>query len=103
LGGALFLTNKKEKEDHAAHTIAGQQAELPKLEITEEDTKAIDKIVLSKPADGDGGAATEIVLVKEGEDWKMKSPVEAAANQANVKSLLDNLKSLKAGEMIDSG
>jgi hypothetical protein len=103
LGGALFLTNKKEKEDHAAHTVAGQQAELPKVAITEEQTKGIDKIVISKPADGDGGAASEVVLVKEGEDWKMKAPVEAAANQANVKSLLDNLKALKPGEMIDSG
>jgi hypothetical protein len=102
LGGGLFLANKKEKEEANRHSIGGQAAELPKIEITEEQTKAIDKIVLTKPADGDGGAGHEIELTKEGEDWKITRPVQAKANQANVKSLLDNLKALKMVETIDS-
>ena len=103
LGGGLYLANKKEKEDATAHSIGGQAAEMPKIEITEEQTKGIDKIVLTKAADGDGGAGHEIELVKEGEDWKLTRPVQAKANQANVKSLLDNLKTLKVVETIDSG
>lgn len=103
LGGALYLQTKKEKEEANAHSIGGQAEALPKINITEEQTKGIDKIVLTKPADGDGGAGHEIELVKEGEDWKLARPVKAAANQANVKSLLDNLKSLKVVEQIDSG
>ena len=103
LGGALFLANKKEKEEAQAYTLSGQAASLPKIAITEDDTKAIDKIVLTKGADEDGGAGTEVQLEKKGEDWRVTKPVDAAANQANVKSLLDNLKSLKVSELIDAG
>jgi hypothetical protein len=102
LGGALFLTNKKQKEEEATYTLAGQSASLPKLAITEDDIKAIDKVVLTKSAGEDGGAPTEVELTKKGDDWRVTKPVDAEANQANVKSLLDNLKSLKVSELIDA-
>src|SRR6185369_3940940 len=101
LCGALFLQNKKEKQEAASYTLSGQAAALPKLELSDDDLKKIDKITLSKPATGDAGAAVEVELTKTGEDWKLSKPVEATANQPNVKSLLDNLKSLKASELID--
>jgi len=100
LGGALFLQNKKEKEEAASYTLSGQAASLPKLELSEDDIKKIDKITLSKPA-GDAGTGVDVELTKTGEDWKITKPIEATANQPNVKSLLDNLKSLKATELID--
>ena len=100
LGGALFLQTKKEKEETASYTLSGQAAALPKLELSEDDLKKIDKITLSKPA-GDAGAAVEVELTKTGEDWKLSKPIAASANQPNVKSLLDNLKTLKATELID--
>src|SRR5690348_1331821 len=103
LGGALFLTNKKQKEEAAAYTLSGQAAALPKVAITEDDTKAIDKIVITKAPGEDAGAGTEVELVKKGEDWRVSKPVDAAANNPNVKSLLDNLKSLKVSELIDPG
>lgn len=103
LGGALFLTNKKQKEEAANYTLSGQAANLPKLEIKEDDTKAIDKIVLTKAAEGDAGAGHAVTLVKKGDDWRLSEPVDAAANASNVKSLLDNLKSLKVSELIASG
>jgi len=101
LGGALFLTNKKQKEEEATYTLSGQAATLPKLALTDDDVKGIDKIVVTKAAGEDGGAATEVELVKQGEDWRLTKPVDAAANNANVKSLLDNLKQLKVSELID--
>ncbi len=101
LGGALFLQSKKEKEEAASYTLSGQAAALPKIELSDDDLKKIDKITLSKPA-GDAGAAVEVELTKTGEDWKISKPIEASANQPNVKSLLDNLKSLKATELIDA-
>jgi hypothetical protein len=100
LGGALFLQNKKDKEEALSYTQSGQAAALPKIELSDDDVKKIDKIVLTKPA-GDAGAAVEVELTKTGEDWKLTKPVEAAANQPNVKSLLDNLKTLKVTEQID--
>ena len=100
LGGALFLQTKKDKAEAESYTLSGQAAQLPKLELSEDDLKKIDKITISKPA-GDAGAAVEVELVKSGEDWKLSKPTEATANQPNVKSLLENLKSLKATELID--
>jgi hypothetical protein len=103
LGGALFLTNKKQKEEEASYTLSGQAANLPKVAIGEDDVKAIDKIVLTKAADGDGGAGHDIELQKKDDTWRVARPVEAAANDSNVKSLLDNLKTLKVSELIDAG
>ena len=88
LGGALFLQNKKDKAEADAYTQTGQAAQLPKIELSEDDVKKVDKITITKPA-GDAGAAVEIELTKTGEDWKLTKPVAAAANQPNVKSLLD--------------
>lgn len=101
LGGALFLQNKKEAAEAASYTLSGQAAALPKVELSEDDLKKIDKITITKPA-GDAGAAVEVELAKTGEDWKLTKPVQAEANQANVKSLLENLKSLKTSELIDA-
>jgi Domain of unknown function (DUF4340) len=101
LGGGLYLQNKKEAESAARYTLSGQAAALPKIDIKDEDIKAIDKIVLNKAGE-DGGAPVDIELTKNGEDWKLTKPVEAKANQANVKSLLDNLKTLKVSEQIDA-
>lgn len=101
LGGGLYLQNKKEAANAAKYTLSGQSEALPKIEITEEDVKAIDKIVLNKAGE-DGGAPVDVELTRSGEDWKLTKPVDAKANQANVKSLLDNLKSLKVSEQIDA-
>jgi Domain of unknown function (DUF4340) len=101
LFGALYLQSKKEKEEAASYTLSGQAAALPKLELSDDDIKKIDKIALTKPA-GDAGAAVEVELTKTGDDWKLSKPIEASANQSNVKSLLENLKSLKATELIDA-
>lgn len=102
LGGAFYLTNKKEKEEAEQYSLAARATELPKVAISEEDTKAISKITLTKPGK-DGAAATTVVLVKKGEEWRLEQPIDALANQANVKSLLENLKSLKVSEGIDPG
>ena len=100
LGGGLYLQNKKEAENAASHTLGGQAAALPKIDIKDDDIKAIDKIVLNKAGE-DGGAPVDIELTRTGEDWKLTKPVDAKANQANVKSLLENLKTLKVTEQID--
>src|SRR5262245_23775943 len=83
LCGGLFLQNKKEAESAAKYSLSGQSAALPKIDIKDDDIKAIDKIALSKAAEGTS-PAVEIELVKSGEDWKLSKPVSASANQANV-------------------
>ena len=68
LGGALYYQNKRQKEEAASYSLEGRVAELPKIKLSEEETKKIDKIVINKPA-GDAGPATEVVLEKKGDAW----------------------------------
>jgi hypothetical protein len=102
LGGALYFTTSKQKVEAERYTLSGQSANLPKIEISEDDAKKVDKIVLHKPGK-DGAAPVDVTLVKKGEEWRLSEPVDALANQANVKSLLDSLKSIKSSEVIDTG
>jgi hypothetical protein len=102
LGGLIYFAKKEKKAEEERYTLQGQEAQLPKITISEDDIKGIDKIALVKAGE-DGGAGTDVELTKQGEDWKVVKPLEASANQPNVKSVLDNLKTLKVVEMIDSG
>ncbi|MGE0326926.1 MAG: DUF4340 domain-containing protein [Polyangiaceae bacterium] len=102
LGGALYFNSTKKKAEAESYTQAGRAAELPPLAFTDDDTKKIDKIVLEKGADEDGGAGSEFELTKTGDEWKLTKPVAYKANQANVKSLLDALKRLKTSEQIST-
>lgn len=112
LGGAVLallvvlfvLQRKSEHSEAQSHSLAGQSASLPKLELTEEKVKTIDRVVLLKPSEADGGVPTEVELVKTGEEaWSLKKPVEAKANASNIKSMLDNLSKLSLSESIATG
>lgn len=105
LGGAYYLQTQKRAEEAKEHSYAAQTAALPEIKVTDDDIKKIDKVVIETPeekADGDKEkkAAAKHVLVKQGEEWKLDEPVKALANQANVESLLKNLKTLKVKEQI---
>jgi hypothetical protein len=103
LGGLVFVQRQSEQKDAQQHSLEGQAAALPKIELTEESVKAIDRVVLVKPAEQDGGVSEEIVLVKAGEeDWALEKPAKAKANASNVKSLLENLTKLSLSETISS-
>ncbi len=102
MGGGLYLQGKKTAEEAASYTREGRQAELPKIAVSEEEAKKIDKVVISKPADGDGGKALEVTLEKKGEDeWELTAPIKYKANDSNVKSLTGSLSKLEVTELID--
>lgn len=104
LGGIAYIQNRQQQKDLAAHSVETVEKNLPKVSVSDEDTKKIDKIEIYKPADTDGGAAENITLVKKGEnDWVLDKPVSAKATASNVTSLLDNLKRLEVDEVIDPG
>jgi hypothetical protein len=87
LGGAVYFQQKK---DAQIGTEAKASAELPKLNGPED----LDKISITN------GEKGEFVLAKEGDKWMLQKPVHALANQSNVKQLIDNLKELKASELV---
>lgn len=100
LGGIFYVQNKKQKEEAKSYTAETRSAELPKLELGDDKLKTIDEITITK-AGQDGGATTTVTLKKTGENWQVTAPVTAAANDTNVKSLIDNLKTLEIKESID--
>lgn len=87
LAGAVFY---KAKEDQKIGTAQTTNAELPKLEAGDD----VDKISVQN------GDKPEVVLEKKGDTWEVVKPVQAKANQEAVKSILGNLKDLKAKEVI---
>jgi uncharacterized protein DUF4340 len=101
LVGLLFVQRKGEHKDAVQHSLEGQSANLPKIAITEDTSKAIDRVVIFKPAEKEGGTAEDIELVKTGEDaWSLEKPTKAKANASNVKSLLENLPKLSLSEAV---
>ena len=105
LGGAYYLQTQKRAEDAAEHSYEAKAADLPEIKVSDDDIKKIDKVVIETPAEEAGDdkekkEAQKHVLVKAGEEWKLEEPVKALANEANVESLLKNLKSLKVKELI---
>ena len=93
LGGAVFMQKQRQTADAAAHSLEGAGLTLPKITVTDDDIKKIDKVELTRPIEHDGGAPEHIVLVKKGEeDWALDKPAPAKGNASNVKSMLDALK-----------
>ncbi len=91
LAGAVY---KVSKDDSAKGSATTTSADLPEMKAPDD----VDKISITNADKG------EVVLEKKGTDkdakWEVTKPVKAPANQANVKSLIDNMKELKAKEVI---
>lgn len=111
LAGGLYLQRQDQEKDLAAHSLEARSADLPKIEVSEEQLATIDRIEIHTPetagkdADKDKPpkAAQDIVLKKTGEEaWSLEKPLSYVANASNVKSLVDNLKSLKISEQIST-
>ncbi len=106
LGGAYYLQSQRHEEQAAAHSYEAKSADLPKIKVSDDDIKKIDKVVIETPAkeadddDKEAKKAEKHVLVKDGDQWKLEEPVKALANKANVESLLKNLKTLEVKELI---
>lgn len=101
-GIGLYLQKRAQKAEEATYSYTAISATLPKLEVTDDQKKAIDSITVEQPA-GDAGKPTKVVLTKQGEDWELTEPLKAKANKSNLDSLLDNLKDIKVSEQIAPG
>jgi len=90
LGYAAFVQAKKDQQIGTVQKDG--KVDLPDFKGTDD----VDKIAITNADKG------EVVLEKKGDKWILTKPVSAPANQANVKSLLDNMKELKASELIEA-
>jgi|RhiMethySRZTD1v2_1073278.scaffolds.fasta_scaffold277365_1 uncharacterized protein DUF4340 len=93
----LWFTMKNAREDAMSHSQLAASAALPEIKLAADDADKITKIQIQNAGKG------EVVLEKQGDAWKLTKPVNYAANQANVKSLIDNLKELRLKDSIDTG
>jgi hypothetical protein len=89
LGGLSFLVYKQAKHDEQLGTAA--KMDLPDVKGTDD----LDKIELT------AGSKPSLTLIKEGDAWMIQQP-HVPANVTNVKLMLDNIKELKAKEVISS-
>ncbi len=80
----------KAREDAKIGTSVTTAADLPEVKAPED----TDKLVIKN------GEKPEIVLEKKGDKWELTKPVTTPANNTTVKSTIDNLKELKAKEVI---
>jgi hypothetical protein len=90
LSYAAYATGKKDQQTGFV-TKDSKKTELPEIKGSED----LDKFVITNADKG------EVVLEKKGDKWELTKPLNAPANQANVKSLIDNMKELKASEQIE--
>jgi len=91
LAGLSALVYKQAKKDQALGT-ASSSAALPDPKGTDD----VDKLEITN------GTKSAVTLEKQGDKWMVTKPVNFPANQGNVKQLLDNVKELKAKEIIAS-
>jgi hypothetical protein len=101
LGAGLYLQKQAEKREAASYSYSAVTESLPKLGITEEQTKAVDSISIEQPP-GDEKKPAKVVITKKGDDWMISEPLSAKANKSAIESLLDNLKELKVTELVSS-
>ncbi|MCS6899845.1 MAG: DUF4340 domain-containing protein [Myxococcales bacterium] len=97
MAGAAYQAQQADKKENARLTAGAGLGPLPEFKLASDD---VDKITKIEVKNADKG---EVVLEKDGDKWRVKKPVDYPANQQNVKSLLDNLKELKAKDVIDKG
>ena len=93
----LWFVMKNAREQAMSHSQLAATAALPEIKLAADDADKITKIQIQNAAKG------EVVLEKQGDTWKLTKPVNYAANQANVKALIDNLKELRLKDSIDTG
>src|SRR5262249_8946448 len=93
----VWVGKKSGKDEEMAHWVRGASASLPSIKLPADDADKVTKIEIKNASKG------EVVLEKQGDTWKLTKPVDYPANQQNVKTLIDNIKEIRAKDSIDTG
>jgi hypothetical protein len=93
---AFYMQTKKSEKDMSSHAAPALSADLPSIKLAADDVDKVTRVSI-KNADKD-----EVVLEKRDNAWMVVKPLEAKANDQNVKSMLDNLKSLEVKDAINA-
>lgn len=96
----LYVTKRDHSKEESEHTATAASADFPAISLPKDDSDKITKLEITTPKKDDKDKLT-VVLEKKGDTWEVTQPVQAKANQANVKSAVDGLKDLKIQEVIE--
>jgi hypothetical protein len=100
LGGLVYFSSKDATVEKEQRQTSASKTDLPNVTLLPEQLEKVAKIELKNTDKPDKPA---IVLEKKGADWMITAPIQAKANQGDVKTLVDGLKELKITEAIDRG
>jgi hypothetical protein len=92
LAGLAAAVYGQQKRDSKIGAETLSSTELPNINGTED----LDKFEITN------GEKGQVVLEKKDDKWWLTKPVNALAKQTNVKQMVDNLKELKATEVVAS-
>src|SRR5687768_582430 len=95
LAGAFYVTRDSAKAEREAYTASSAKGDLPVITLPKEEADKITKLEFKN------GDKEQIVLEKKGDAWEITKPIQAKANKADIKTLLDGLKDLKTTDVID--
>jgi hypothetical protein len=97
LGGGYYLTTKDSKIEAEKRGTSASKQDLPSIALSKEDGEKVTKIEIVNAEKG------KVVLEKKGDAWEIVEPMQAKANQNDVKSLIEGLDDLKITDSIDRG
>jgi hypothetical protein len=99
LGGLVYVTRSSANKEAEEHTVTAA-GDLPVVKPSAEDAEKITKFVISSKSKEDDKKQVEVTLEKKGDKWVVTKPIEAAANQANIKSLIENIQKIELSAII---
>ncbi len=96
LGIGVYAARSGARKEVEQHQVTATE-DLPTVKLSKEETEKITKFVIKNTDKG------EVTLEKKGDKWELVKPLRAPANQANVKSLIDNIQKIELNALIAKG
>jgi hypothetical protein len=97
----LYFSKQSRAKQAEEHAVTASSADLPSISVPKDDVEKITKLEIHNPGKDKDAKPSDVTIEKKGDAWEVTKPVQAKANAANVRSLLDNFKDLKVKESID--
>ncbi len=88
LGAAIYVVKQRSVDD-----AGGDEAPLPELP-TIDDTD-VTELEISRPGNGEDAERETVRLVRQGDEWRVASPLDAVADQEAVRTALTKLEELE--------
>lgn len=93
LGIAVYMVMGEREKAAEARSVQAAQ-DLPVVKLTKEEAGKVTKFVIKNKDKG------TVTIEKKGDEWRLTAPTDAKANEANVRSIVDNLEKIELTAVI---